>query len=203
MTIASTAVSAPSRPVGLKIAAAFAGALVVAAAAQVAIPIPGTVVPFTLQPLAVLIVGGLLGPQFGTLAMVMYLVMGAMGLPVWTPLGLPGLARLFGPTGGYLIAYPVAAWAVGKAVRRTRGQAPYTSRDTFTALPPYRLTALACLLGMAIIHAGGAAQLLILTGSASRAFAAGLLPFVANDLVKALVAALVIRRLLPQTRALS
>lgn len=190
MTSVSAVPSVAIRPVGLKVAAALAGALAVSAAAQIAIPVPGTAVPFTLQPLAVLIVGGLLGPRFGTLSMVMYLAMGAMGLPVWTPLGLPGLARLFGPTGGYLIAYPVAAATVGWMVRRFEE-------------PTLRLCVPAALAGMIVIHVGGAAQLLILTGSASQAFAAGLLPFVANDLVKALLAALVIRRLLPQTRALS
>src|SRR6267378_6499476 len=90
------------------------GAILVAAAAQVAVPLPGTPVPFTLQPLAVLLVGGLLGARFGALSMILYLAMGAAGLPVFTPtVPLFGIARLFGPTGGYLLAYPVAAWATG------------------------------------------------------------------------------------------
>src|SRR5882762_512530 len=90
------------------------GAILVAAAAQVAVPLPGTPVPFTLQPLAVLLVGGLLGARFGALSMILYLAMGAAGFPVFTPtVPLLGIARLLGPTGGYLLAYPVAAWAVG------------------------------------------------------------------------------------------
>src|SRR5213083_3286725 len=95
-------------------AAVVSGALVVAGASQVSIPLPGTPVPMTLQPMAVLLVGGLLGPRLGALSMILYLAMGAVGLPVFTPtVPLVGVARLFGPTGGYLLAYPVAAWAVG------------------------------------------------------------------------------------------
>src|SRR5919108_894799 len=95
-------------------AAVVLGALLVALAAQVSIPLPGTPVPMTLQPLAVLLVGGLLGGPLGALSMILYLAMGAAGLPVFTPtVPLVGISRLLGPTGGYLLAYPVAAWAVG------------------------------------------------------------------------------------------
>ena len=104
MTTNAVNVVAASRPIGRSVAAALAGALAVALAAQVSIPVPGTAVPMTLQPLAVLVVGGLLGPRFGALSLVMYLAMGAAGLPVFTPGGLPGAARLFGPTGGFLLA---------------------------------------------------------------------------------------------------
>src|SRR5467141_3284961 len=98
--------------------AVVVGALVVAAAAQVAVPLPGTPVPMTLQPMAVLLVGGLLGARLGSLSRMLYLAMGAAGLPVFTPspLLLPGIARLFGQTGGYLLAYPIAAYAVGAIV---------------------------------------------------------------------------------------
>jgi biotin transport system substrate-specific component len=194
MTTQSATVGAvQARPLGLKLAVALAGALVVAAAAQVAVPLPGTPVPMTLQPLAVLIVGGLLGPRFGALSLVTYLAMGAAGLPVFTPGGLPGFARLIGPTGGYLVAYPFAAALVGWTVRRTGGQ---------TVSPSLARCALAALLGAAAIHLGGLAQLTILTGDASTAFAAGVLPFVVIDVVKIAVAALVVRRALALTRAL-
>src|SRR6266581_3403052 len=101
--------------VGTRVGAVVLGAIVVAGAAQVAIPLPGTPVPMTLQPMAVLLVGGLLGARLGALSMILYLAMGAAGLPVFTPspLLLPGIARLFGQTGGYLLAYPVAAYAAG------------------------------------------------------------------------------------------
>jgi len=179
-----------SRPVGLRIAATLAGALVVALAAQFALPLPGTPVPFTFSPLAVLVVGALLGPRLGAASLVTYLAMGAAGLPVFAPLGAPGLARLFGPTGGYLLAYPVAAATAGWVVRRSA-----------RASVPRCLGA--SLLGMAIIFAGGLSQLLIITGNLAAAFAAGVLPFVLADLAKVVLASLIVHRLSPLTRALS
>src|SRR5213596_2548173 len=103
------------RPVVIhRVVAVMLGAALVAAAAQVSIPLPGTPVPMTLQPMAVLLVGGLLGAPLGALSMILYLAMGAAGLPVFTPtVPLVGFARLFGPTGGYLLAYPIAAYAAG------------------------------------------------------------------------------------------
>src|SRR5439155_14101562 len=127
-------------------AAVILGAALVAAAAQVAIPLPGTPVPMTLQPLAVLLVGGLLGRWLGAASLLLYLALGAAGLPVFTPVGLPGLGRLLGPTGGYLLAYPLAAFAVG----RIAGDAARRGR-----------TVLGVLAGLALIHLGGLAQLLL------------------------------------------
>src|SRR5882762_10740738 len=104
-----------------RVAAVILGAAFVAAAAQVSLPLPGTPVPMTLQPLAVLLVGGLLGARLGAMSMVLYLALGIAGLPVFTPtVPLLGIARLLGPTGGYLLAYPVAAFAVGALVREGR-----------------------------------------------------------------------------------
>ena len=194
-TNAGTAVAV--RPLGIRVLAALAGAIAVAAAAQVALPIPGSPVPFTLQPLAVLVVGGLLGPRFGALSLALYLALGAAGLPVFTPFGAPGLARLAGPTGGFLLAYPVAAAIVGWGVSREVGTSEREASRT--DVPTYRLTALACLTGMAVIFAGGVAQLSVLSG---RGLALGLLPFIWTDLVKVLLAAVVIRRLAATTRAL-
>src|SRR5215468_3145612 len=85
----------------------------VAAASQIAIPLPFTPVPLTLQPMLVVLAGMMLGPTAGALSMTLYLAAGARGLPVFTPLGAPGIARFVGPTGGYLIAYPVAARVAG------------------------------------------------------------------------------------------
>src|SRR5213083_1404006 len=103
------------RPVVIhRVVAVMLGAALVAAAAQVSVPLPGTPVPMTLQPLAVLLVGGLLGAPLGASSLLLYLALGAAGLPVFTPFGVPGLGRLLGPTGGYLLAYPLAAFAVGR-----------------------------------------------------------------------------------------
>ena len=164
------------------------GAATVAAAAQAAVPLPGTPVPMTLQPLAVLVVGGLLGARLGAAALVLYLALGALGLPVFTPGGLPGAARLFGPTGGYLLSYPVAAALVGWLVM--------AGRPTARA---FRLL-LAAAAGMVVIHLGGSAQLAILTGDAGAATRYGLIPFLTGDLLKIGIAALLILALGPAVR---
>ncbi len=96
----------------------------VALAAHVAIPLPFTPVPLTLQPLAVLAVGLALGPVGGFLTMLAYLAEGAMGLPVFSPTGLGGVAQLLGPTGGFLMAYPLVAAVAGGLTRGLTGRAP-------------------------------------------------------------------------------
>src|SRR3954466_1390191 len=88
----------------------FGFARALTAAAQITIPIPGTPVPFTLQPFVVVLAGLMLGPVAGAASMLIWLAAGAVGLRVFSPVGLRGIARLFGPTGGSLIAYPIAAW---------------------------------------------------------------------------------------------
>lgn len=150
----------------------FAAAL--AAAAQVAIPVPGTAVPMTLQPMLVVLAGIWLGPRAGAASTVLYLAAGAVGLPVFAPVGLPGVARLLGPTGGYLLAFPLGAWTAGWIARRW---------STFG----WRVLAAAA--GIAAVHIGGIAQLALLTGSLERAFVVGSLPFLALDGVKAVLAA--------------
>src|SRR6266513_2855856 len=185
MQAQTAVVSAPSLA-GRRALAVLLGAALVAIAAQIAIPLPGTPVPMTLQPLAVLLVGALLGPSLGAGSMILYLALGAAGLPVFTPYGLPGLARLVGPTGGYLLAYPVAAFAVG----RIAGDGKAWGR-----------LALALVAGLALIHLGGLAQLLILTGSAASAVRLGTLPFVLGDLLKLCIAILILRSTVSPLRA--
>ena len=183
---AQTAVAPAHSLTARRAAAVVLGAALVALAAQVAIPFPGTPVPMTLQPLAVLLVGGLLGPGLGASALALYLALGAAGLPVFTPYGLPGIARLMGPTGGYLLAYPVAAFAVGKLA----GAAPGWGRLT-----------LAVLAGLALIHLGGLAQLVILTGNAEQAARLGTLPFAVGDLLKLGLAILILKPTVSPLRA--
>src|SRR5687768_17032662 len=108
----STSILSPSRA-GVRGAVGVLGfAVALAAASQIAIPVPGTPVPFTLQPLVVVLAGLWLGPAAALTSMVLYVAMGALGLPVFAPMGAPGIARLLGPTGGYILAYPAAAWIV-------------------------------------------------------------------------------------------
>src|SRR6185295_4456244 len=91
-----------TRALGILVAV---GAL--ALASQFAMPLPGTPVPLTLQPLVVVLAGLVLGPMDAAIAMIAYLLAGAAGLPVFAPMGTPGIGRLLGPTGGYLLAYPI------------------------------------------------------------------------------------------------
>jgi biotin transport system substrate-specific component len=167
--------------------AILAGAMLVAFGAQAAIPLPGTPVPVTLQVPAVLIVGGLLGPRLGAASLIVYLALGIGGLPVFAPLGAPGLARLIGPTGGYLLAAPLAAAATGRLVTHGR---------------ELKWLVLGLVAGVLVIHAGGVAQLLVLTGDARVALSLGSLPFLLGDLLKILVAGLIVRRFGSSTRAL-
>jgi biotin transport system substrate-specific component len=96
----------------------LAGSALVAVCAHVAIPLWFTPVPVTLQPFAVLLLGLLLAPRLAVGAMLAYLAEGAAGLPVFTPHGLGGVAQLLGPTGGYLLSYPLVAPLVSWLWRR-------------------------------------------------------------------------------------
>ena len=181
----SLAIEQSTLGIRVRVLAVVLGAVLVAAAAQVSVPLPGTPVPMTLQPMAVLLVGSLLGARLGASSLLLYLAMGAAGLPVFTPtVPLVGIARLIGPTGGYLLAYPIAAFAVG-------------------ALTPgtwHRVT-LAVLAGLALIHLGGLAQLAILTGDISAAARFGTLPFLFGDLLKLAVLVPVLTKLTLTIRA--
>ena len=164
------------------------GTLLVALSAQVVVPVPFSPVPMTLQPLAVLAVGGLLGAVGGFSALVVYLILGVLGLPVFAPGGLPGALRLIGPTGGYLLAFPIAAGVTGALP----GRVP---RSVLRVL-------LACALGMVIIHVGGVAQLALLGGDPALAMRIGFVPFLTGDLLKVGLAAALILAAGPRVRSL-
>jgi biotin transport system substrate-specific component len=162
------------------------GAMVVALAAQVSVPVPLSPVPMTLQPLAVLVVGGLLGAGGGLAALVTYLVLGILGLPVFAG-GSSGIVHLIGPTGGYLLAFPLAAGLVGALAHGGRGALRVL---------------VACVLGMALIHIGGVAQLALLGGDPGLAFRVGFVPFFTGDLLKVGLASAVILLVGPRLRLL-
>src|SRR4051812_46960622 len=170
-----TTLSIPSRSGWVTLAGIVGFAAALAAASQIAIPVPGTAVPITLQPLIVALAGLWLGPSAGVASMVVYLLAGAAGLPVFAPIGLPGIARFFGPTGGYLLAYPLSAFVTGTIAAR---------HDNVL----WRW--LAACAGIAMMFVGGIAQLTVLTGSLTHAVALGLTPFAALDVVKAFIAAI-------------
>ena len=150
--------------------------LFVAACARVTLPLPFTPVPLTLQNFAVLVVGLVLGARRGAAALALYVAEGAAGLPVFSSAGPGGLAHLFGPTGGYLLAYPAAAYVAGWLAARNRS-------SFFRALG-------ACVAAEAVLFSGGIAWLMLLTGATlAQAAAAGLVPFVFAEVIKVLLAA--------------
>ncbi len=154
-------------------AAVLLGSVFVALCAHIAIPLPWTPVPMTMQPFGVLLVALLLGPGLGAAAMAAYLFEGAAGLPVLVP-GLGGLVPL-GPSAGYLLSYPLVAALVGLLAGQGRG---------------FVRTAIAAAAGDALILACGAGWLALAThASFARVFAMAIEPFLAGDLVKVLLAA--------------
>lgn len=160
---------------GLEGAKIVAGSLLVAACARVFLRIPGTPVPLTAQNLAVLLVGLVLGSRRGFMALLLYLTEGAAGLPVFSPTGPGGLLQLVGPTGGYLLAYPLAAAITGYICER--------GKRTFVR------ASLAAMAGDLVIFAGGISWLSVLTRSLSKAIGFGLLWFVFAEIIKVMIAA--------------
>jgi biotin transport system substrate-specific component len=148
----------------------------VALCAHISIPLGFTPVPITLQPFAVLLLGLLLAPRESFTAMVVYLLEGAAGMPVFSPHGPGGIAQLFGPTGGYLMAAPLAAALAGVIYRN--------SKKTF-------LFAIAgAAIGDIILLSVGAIWLGMLTHiSFSVLMHESVLPFLASDAAKVLAAA--------------
>ena len=158
-----------------------AGSLLVALCAQISLPLPFTPVPVTGQTFAVLLLGATYGARRSAAALGLYLAEGAAGLPVFAPGGLPGLARLLGPTGGYLLAYPAAAFLLGWLVERW----PEARRRGWWGWLG------AVLAAEAVIFAAGTAWLKLVTQiSWTEAVRLGLLPFLPGEVVKvALLAA--------------
>lgn len=161
--------------------AAFAA--LTALGARLSVPLPGTPVPFTLQPVAVLLAGLLLGPAAGAASQFTYLAAGAAGLPVFAAGG--GLAYLGGPTGGYLMAFPVAAavagWIVGDP-----GGCPLVRRTLRIAT--------ASVAGLAVLHLGGASWLALqpwLVAGSSDVLRFAFEPFLLGDLLKVALVAVV------------
>lgn len=193
--VVRASLASPTRSiVARRILAAGLGALVVALSAQMVVPVPFSPVPMTLQPLAVLAVGGLLGGAAGLGALLLYIALGIAGLPVFAG-GGSGVARLLGPTGGYLLAFPVAAWITGILTGSLGTNRVLGAAGVFRVL-------LACALGMVLIHVGGVAQLSMLGGDPSLAFRVGFIPFLTGDLIKVGLAAAVILVAGPKIRSL-
>ena len=169
-TIPSTLLAHPVRGrLAIDFLLIIGGSALIAIAAQIAIPLPFTPVPLTMQPLAVLLVGVALGSARGAFAASLYLLEGASGLPVFAQ-AHGGALWLIGPTAGYLWSYPAAAWLAGWFSERGWGSTVVRSVAGMLA-------------ALALIYLGGWAWLAALT-SPRAAFAAGVAPFILADAVK-------------------
>jgi biotin transport system substrate-specific component len=150
--------------------------------AHIAFPLPWTPVPVTGQTFGVLLVAMLLGSRRGALTLGLYLLEGIAGLPVFQPLGLPGPARFLGPTAGYLLAYPPAAFVTGRIVERGVSGA----RSEFASFRADGAKLIGALVsGEAIIFLGGCAWLALVTGVGwMNSFRIGTLPFLPGEIIK-------------------
>ena len=148
----------------------------VALCAHISVPLGFTPVPITLQPFAVLLLGLLLAPQVSFAALILYLLEGAAGLPVFSPHGPGGVAQLLGPTGGYLLAAPFAAAIAGVLYRTGKKHA---------------LAALgAAAIGDLVLLATGALWLQVWAHTGfSKLLSVSVVPFLGSDAAKVVAAA--------------
>ncbi len=164
-----------------QVALVVGASLLVALCAHVTIPLmPLTPVPLTVQNLAVLLVGLLLGSRRGFAALALYLIEGASGLPVFNPTGPGGIAQLLGPTGGFLMVYPLVAFLAGFLFER--------GAKTFLR------AAMAGLVAEILLFAGGLTWLYVFTHSLAKAAYLGLYFFVAAEVMKVMFAAAIAAR---------
>ena len=180
---AMTARAAARFRVAERLGAVLFVTVLTAVAAQISVPLPFTPVPLTFQPMVVLVGAAALGSRLGMASQVLYLALGIAGLPLFaaSPVLPQGAARLFGPTGGYLMSFPLAAFVAG-----------FLAERGFDRRYPTALLAMLC--GLAVVFAGGLLWLMIASRpplGVSAALAAGFLPFIVPDLLKLLVAAAV------------
>jgi biotin transport system substrate-specific component len=166
-----------SRQVALVVGAS----LFVALCARITIPLmPLTPVPLTVQNMGVLLVGLLLGSRRGLAAMVLYLLEGTFGLPVFNPTGPGGVAQLFGATGGFLLVYPFVAFLAGFVFERGRKS--------------FGRAALAGFLAEILLFVGGLSWLFVVTHSLAKAAYLGLYWFIAAEVIKVMLAAAIATR---------
>ena len=162
-----------------RVIAVLAFAAATALGAYVRVPVPLTPVPMTLQTLFVVLAGALLGPRLGAASQLAYLGAGIAGLPVFT--AGAGLGYLLGPTGGYLLAFPVTAFLAGLVAQGVTGRGIGALAALFVGLFAASL----------VILFGGAGWLGVLTGDYAGALTLGLVPFLIGDVVKVGLVALI------------
>lgn len=171
--------SRKTRARAITIALVIGFAVLTGLAAQVKIPLGFTPVPISGSTFAVLLSGVVLGSRAGAASQLLYVFMGAIGLPFFAG-GTSGVEVLTGSTAGYLVGYVVAAAVMGRMAEVR------ADRRVRTAVPAF-------LVGSAIIYLCGAVGLMIVLGvSVSEAFRLGVSPFIAGDIVKAILAGLLL-----------
>jgi len=158
-----------------QIAIIVSASLFVALCARIALPLPFTPVPLTLQNFGVLLVGLALGSRRGFAALVLYLAQGLVGMPVFSPAGPGGPAQLLGPTGGFLLAYPFVAGLAGWVWEHGKKSFPRA--------------AVAGILAEILLFTGGVSWLAVLTRSFAQAARFGLYGFVFAEVIKIMSAA--------------
>ena len=174
-----------------KVVLAVAASAFVALAAHVSVPLPFTPVPLTLGNMAVIMVGLALGPATALAALMLYLAEGALGLPVFNPSPLTGVAHLLGPNGGFLFAYPAAAALASMVYRGLR-----------TRIQAFPAAAVAATLGTALVLLVGVCWLAVgLHLAPMRAFMLGAAPFIPGEIVKIASAAGIVTALIRFRRA--
>ncbi|MCI8609920.1 MAG: biotin transporter BioY [Firmicutes bacterium] len=171
---------------GLILAGVFAAVTTVCS--WITVPLPFTPVPVNLALLGVYLTGGLLGPYFGFYSQLIFVLLGAIGVPVFAGFS-GGFGILTGPTGGYIIGYIFAAVLVGMLSEIGPSA---VKKHTFIRL------LLACFIGMTVCYAFGTAWYMISTGAGLwTALVNCVFPFLPGDAVKILLAAMLINRLKP------
>jgi biotin transport system substrate-specific component len=172
------------RKPGLSLTLAALFAALIAAGAFISIPLPLSPVPVVLQNLFSLLAGLVLGPALGAAAVGLYLAAGILGAPVFAGAG-GGIARLLGPTGGFLLGYLLCALTAGFIAGPPR-QGEVLSR---------RRLILAILVGLLVIYGPGLIRLRFALGSWGKALGAGFIPFIPGDILKGCAAAFAAPRL--------
>ena len=171
----------------VKSAALIVGASIfMALCAHVSIPLVFSPVPITLQPFGVLLIGMLMGSRAGSAALVLYLLEGAAGMPVFSPAGPGGILQLMGPTGGFLMASPLAAFLAGKV---------FESRKNMSGALLGSMAA-----EIALFTIGAAWFIAVMRVGFAQAFIMAVLPYIPGEVLKVAAASAIATRWASQQR---
>lgn len=151
----------------------------------ISIPVPGTPIPIVLQNMLVVLTGLMLGPVWGVCATLLFLLAGALGLPVFSG-GTGGIARLMGPTGGFLYGYALATLVAGTIAQRPR----YGRKDSTIRL------IVATVSGFVVMYVPGVIHFMrVMDKTFGQTMALCVVPYIPGDIVKAVLAVLISAKL--------